>query len=116
MKKEELAVLFHDTYERLAPSFGWITRKNTHCDFSALPDRNKALMLCVCQTILDALKADPPANGSVPANLGTTNNRSDEIALCIKTFESLINCSDNDLCSLCQIDIDAVIAQLRAVR
>jgi len=50
MTPTELAIKFHDTYERLAPMFGYITRKDTR-KFDAL-SQNGALMVEVCAEIL----------------------------------------------------------------
>lgn len=59
MTSLELAELFHKTYEELAPSFGYETRKDTK-KFD--PDSaNGKLMAAVCQTIIDrfpTLKAE----------------------------------------------------------
>lgn len=50
MSPEELAVLFHDTYEQLAPSFGYETRDDTK-QFD--PDSpNGLLMIAVCGVVL----------------------------------------------------------------
>jgi len=48
--KLELAVLFHDTYERLAPGFGYETREETRT-FSP-NSKNGKLMIAVCGEIL----------------------------------------------------------------
>jgi len=45
-----LAVLFHDTYERLAPDFGYETRKETRAFDPESP--NGKLMIAVCAKIL----------------------------------------------------------------
>ena len=45
-----LAVIFHDTYERLAPSFGYETRKETRAFDPESP--NGKLMIAVCAQIL----------------------------------------------------------------
>ena len=48
----ELAIKFHDTYERLAPQFGYETRKDTKI-FD--PDSaNGKLMIAVCGELLSA--------------------------------------------------------------
>jgi len=56
MSPEQLAELFHSTYERLAPAFGWRTKKGCNVPFAQLPQRNKALMVATCQTVLNALQ------------------------------------------------------------
>lgn len=50
---EDLAKRFHDNYERLAPAFGYKTRKSSAVPWAEVPQANKALMIAVCQTILD---------------------------------------------------------------
>ena len=47
----QLAGLFHDTYERLAPSFNYETRPETRDFRPASP--NGQLMIAVCAEILD---------------------------------------------------------------
>ena len=54
----ELAILFHDTYERLAPSFGYETREETRKFDPESP--NGRLMVAVCEEVL---KAQPPEGG-----------------------------------------------------
>jgi len=49
---ENLARLFHETYERLAPSFGYETRKDSAKPWSEVPEKNKRLMVAVCGEIL----------------------------------------------------------------
>lgn len=49
---EELARLFHDTYERLAPRFGYETREASAKPWEEVPDQNKALMIAVCSELL----------------------------------------------------------------
>lgn len=52
---EELAQLFHETYETLAPSFGYETREASRKPWSDVPDKNKKLMIAVCEQILRSL-------------------------------------------------------------
>lgn len=56
----ELAQRFHETYERLAPSFGYETRKESAKPWSEVPDQNKRLMTAVCSEIIDTLHAQQP--------------------------------------------------------
>lgn len=51
---EELAASFHEIYERLAPSFGYQTRKKTKYFDAATP--NGQLMIYTCREILALLK------------------------------------------------------------
>ncbi len=50
MDNLQLAVLFHETYERLAPSFGYETREDTK-EFDK-DSKNGKLMVAVCGEIL----------------------------------------------------------------
>lgn len=51
----KLAVLFHDTYERLAPQYGYETRQETRLFNAATP--NGKLMIAVCRELRDTLAA-----------------------------------------------------------
>lgn len=44
---ESLARLFHETYERLAPSFGYETREASAVPWEDVPEPNKSLMVAV---------------------------------------------------------------------
>src|SRR4051812_14552230 len=48
---EQLAKLFHETYERLAPTFGYETRKGSAVPWEQVPARNKRLMIAVADLI-----------------------------------------------------------------
>lgn len=50
---EQLAVLFHDTYERLAPDYGYETREDTR-DFDPNTPNGK-LMIAVCEYLIEEL-------------------------------------------------------------
>lgn len=52
MTPEELAQVFHETYERLAPEYGYETRKESAKPWSEVPEQNKQLMIAVCAEIL----------------------------------------------------------------
>ena len=59
MSEHELARKFHETYERLAPKFGYVTRKETREFDPTSP--NGRLMIAVCGELLnehDALKRE----------------------------------------------------------
>ena len=75
MNAESMARLFHETYERLAPAFGWRTKKGCNVPFDRLPQRNKALMIATCQTILNELQCIAERGRSG----GLTTTRSHEI-------------------------------------
>ncbi len=53
---EQLAQKFHETYERLAPSHGYETRKESAKPWADVPANNKNLMIAVCGEILEELK------------------------------------------------------------
>lgn len=48
---EPLARLFHETYERLAPLFGYETRRDSAVPWDEVPARNKNLMIAVADVI-----------------------------------------------------------------
>lgn len=50
----EMAKLFHDTYERLAPSFGYQTRPDTKA-FNPLSPNGK-LMTAVCKEVCEQIQ------------------------------------------------------------
>lgn len=65
---EALAQKFHEIYERLAPEYGYETRKETSVPWTALPDNNKRLMIAVCstlQSVIDAGEKPLSAQGMV---------------------------------------------------
>ena len=47
----ELAQLFHETYERLAPMYGYKTRHASAVPWGNVPESNKRLMIAVCEEI-----------------------------------------------------------------
>jgi hypothetical protein len=49
---EQLAQRFHETYERLAPNFGYKTREASAKPWADVPKNNKRLMIAVCAKIL----------------------------------------------------------------
>jgi hypothetical protein len=51
---EALAQRFHETYERLAPDFGYETRRESAVPWDEVPEANKALMTAVCGELLKA--------------------------------------------------------------
>jgi hypothetical protein len=58
MTPEELAKLFHDTYEQLAPDFGYTTRKSSAVPWSEVPEPNKSLMIAVATRVIERLKLE----------------------------------------------------------
>ncbi len=51
IKGKKLAILFHETYEKLAPKFNWITREASR-NFDETSANGK-LMIAVCNKIFD---------------------------------------------------------------
>lgn len=49
---EAVAQAFHETYERLAPSFGYETREASAVPWADVPDENKRLMVAVADELL----------------------------------------------------------------
>jgi hypothetical protein len=83
MTPEELAVRFHETYERLAPDFGYQTREASAKPWAEVPEQNRALMVAVCAELLGAVAPESDANwdaavewllnsGHVDSDLGDT--------------------------------------------
>lgn len=56
MTAEELAQLFHETYEELAPNYGYSTRKSSAVAWKDVPEPNKSLMIAVAEKILEKLE------------------------------------------------------------
>jgi hypothetical protein len=57
MTAEELAKLFHETYEELAPDFGYSTRKSSAVPWEDVPEPNKSLMIAVAEKVLEKIEA-----------------------------------------------------------
>jgi hypothetical protein len=63
---ETLARRFHEAYERLAPQFGYQTRRETAVPWDEVPEQNKRLMIAVCDELLrGVLAARGASNGSL---------------------------------------------------
>lgn len=56
---EFIARAFHETYESLAPSHGYETRKSSRVPWEQVPDNNKTLMIATVQALLDAGVIEP---------------------------------------------------------
>ena len=56
MNAEQLARLFHETYEELAPKFNYETRKASAKPWADVPENNKRLMIAVAEKILSVKK------------------------------------------------------------
>jgi len=58
MSPEELARLFHETYEELAPNYGYTTRRSSAVPWEEVPEPNKSLMIAVSTRILEKLEEE----------------------------------------------------------
>lgn len=59
MRAEDLARLFHETYEELAPTFGYETREASRKPWPDVPEQNRKLMAAVCEKVLAVLGSEP---------------------------------------------------------
>jgi hypothetical protein len=50
--EENIAKLFHDTYEELAPYFGYKTRQESAVPWDDVPEENKQLMVATVKAVL----------------------------------------------------------------
>jgi len=51
--EQRIAKEFHETYERLAPEHGYLTRSACNVPWSAVPANNKSLMRAVVRNLID---------------------------------------------------------------
>jgi hypothetical protein len=66
-----LAQFFHETYERLAPEFGYETRTESAVPWEQVPENNRALMEAVAAEVLaDHLAALSKAEKELDAEIG----------------------------------------------
>lgn len=49
---EAVAQAFHEAYERLAPSYGYETRKESSKPWADVPEKNKRLMIAVAEEVI----------------------------------------------------------------
>lgn len=66
LEPETLAKAFHEAYERLAPQFGYETRKDSAVPWADVPERNRKLMIAVCAELRVALAATQEPQGIEP--------------------------------------------------
>jgi len=55
---EQLAQLFHESYERRAPAFGYKTREASAVPWADVPEPNRSLMIAVASDVLAAWFGD----------------------------------------------------------
>ena len=60
---EDIAALFHATYERLAPSFGYKTREETAVPWDMVKENNRRLMTATVAEIMPAIVAEAERRG-----------------------------------------------------
>lgn len=53
MAAERIAKAFHETYEKLAPSYSYKTREASAVPWEQVPDNNRRLMIAVVTELLD---------------------------------------------------------------
>lgn len=55
---ERIARMFHDAYERLAPEFGYTTRRESAVPWERVPVENRRLMVAVAGEVMAAVAAE----------------------------------------------------------
>lgn len=63
--EERLAKRFHEIYEQLAPAFAYETRKESAVPWEKVPERNKLLMIAVCQQLMRERTVTVSAFGTI---------------------------------------------------
>lgn len=53
LRLDRIASAFHETYERLAPQFGYSTREQSAVPWAEVPNNNKRLMRATVRDLLD---------------------------------------------------------------
>ena len=49
---EHIARVFHETYERLAPAFGYVTLEASRVPWESLPPNQRRLMIATAEALL----------------------------------------------------------------
>lgn len=57
-RAKEIAKFFHETYEKLAPSFGYETRPESAVPWEDVPQQNRALMVAVAGRVMEKFESD----------------------------------------------------------
>ena len=65
----DIARLFHEAYERLAPSFGYETRKASAVPWEDVPEPNRSLMIAVASEVAASLPVGALDVGTLTARL-----------------------------------------------
>jgi len=66
MTPEALAQLFHETYERLAPSYQYETRRASAVPWVEVPEPNRSLMVAVAAEVLATLTSPTEHDSACP--------------------------------------------------
>ena len=60
LKADELAKIFHDNYERLAPLYGYKTRDDSAVPWDEVPVNNRNLMIATAKAVMDETATRTP--------------------------------------------------------
>lgn len=72
--EEQLARKFHETYEKLAPGFGYETKAESAVRWEAVPEQNRDLMVATAREVLRWLRGEPePEPETIRASLSPPN-------------------------------------------
>lgn len=82
---EETAKMFHATYERLAPSYGYETRRESAKPWEEVPEDNRHLMAAVASEVEGRIRLDERAK--IVRWLRTKVNTSPGFELTISALE-----------------------------
>ena len=63
----DVARLFHETYERLAPEFGYRTREASAVPWDEVPETNRALMIATVTEVLAGFRVTPKPDDTTRA-------------------------------------------------
>jgi hypothetical protein len=63
---EDVARMFHESYERLAPLFGYATRRDSAVPWDQVPEPNRSLMIAVAGNVLWYLRLWAPSPATTP--------------------------------------------------
>ena len=77
MDADKLAQKFHETYEALAPSFGYETREESRKTWEEVPEKNRNLMVAVCRVVLGELQKEN-ANEAIRVYVERTAKQDDQ--------------------------------------
>ena len=98
MRPSELARLFHETYEELAPRFGYATRPESRVAWDDVPENNKRLMIATCREVLLHIWAEDPL---AQITLGPDRNDGP-----LRHVEHLGDGMDHRYCDACRSELN----------